>query len=69
MNTILAIIGVAILSLYFLRRMYWLTKTNEKNIENNTKEAEALLSKSHDALSWLLLAIGGGLLLLALSLK
>ena len=72
MKVVLTIIGITFLTIYFVRRMYLLTKTHEHNYEENSeKEADRAFSKSHDYISWLMLMLmlGGGSLLLSLNLN
>ena len=66
MDLVVGTIGIIILAIYFGRRMFWLSKTNYHNfITKNEEIAGKSLGKSHDLVSWVLLASGFGLLILS----
>jgi len=56
--------GILVLIIYFARRMFWLTKANRHNlITGEYEKADREVDKSHDWLSWGLMALGAALVL------
>ena len=56
--------GIALLVIYFVRRMYWLSKGNRHNlVTGETDLGEKGINKSHDWISWVLLGLGAILVL------
>ena len=56
--------GVAVLVVYFVRRMYWLSMTNRHNLVTDEPEvAKKDLDKAHDLLSWAMLGAESSLIL------
>ena len=55
--------GVAVLVVYFVRRMYWLSMTNRHNlVTDEPEEAKKDLDKTHDLLSWVMLGAAASLI-------
>jgi len=55
LDKVLIGIGLIIFAIYFIRRMFWLTKGNYHNLTHKENEAADEIESAHDYKSWALL--------------
>ena len=63
-GNLLAGAGIIVLIIYFARRMFWLSESIRHNqLTEESEKAAKEFDKSHDWISWFLLALGAVLVL------